>query len=336
MSKDLKKIDYLILGSGISGLCCALELTERFQGLEQMPEIEIISSSQLIPCSLRTTSSVALQGIKKGLSPLGDLLYDSFKTFVQKNDFYQFKSIEKVDRFHFAYDENSKEKLAKRFDKIDSFTLEEKSYEGIIEDGYVISPELFYQELIDLLKSRSVKFINDLILYIDRDKKEIGSKSYNYSYDKLILSTGVYSGLFPILSSNNEELRKLKGIEVPGHYYEWEFDYPHSFILTIDGHNLCYRKLDKKLVLGGSTEKDKISLIREDQLQSMYEKLKDIIELPDISKARVLSGLRQKGVKRTPYIDQIEDGIFAMTSLYKNGFSASFEGARILADKLLS
>ena len=128
MSKDLKKIDYLILGSGISGLCCALELTERFQGLEQMPEIEIISSSQLIPCSLRTTSSVALQGIKKGLSPLGDLLYDSFKTFVQKNDFYQFKSIEKVDRFHFAYDENSKEKLAKRFDKIDSFTLEEKSW----------------------------------------------------------------------------------------------------------------------------------------------------------------------------------------------------------------
>ncbi|MCP4913245.1 MAG: FAD-binding oxidoreductase [Oligoflexia bacterium] len=336
MSKDLKKFEHIIIGSGISGLCCALELTERSLELGERAEIAIISSSQLIPCSLRTTSSVALQGIQKGLSALGDLLFNSYKTFTKSYDFYQFKSIEKVKRLHFSYDENSKEKLKNRHGRIDSFNFNSKNYEGVCEDGYVISPEHFHLELIDLLKERGVTFIDDLVVGLDKNEKLITGKAGLYQYNKLVLASGAYTILLPVLKSKKDDLRRVKGSEVPGHYYEWDFQYPSSFILTIDGHNLCYRHFDKKLVLGGSTEKDRVSLLREDQLKKMYEGFGQYLDLPSIDQAKKLTGLRQKGVKRTPYIGEIETDIFALTSLYKNGFSVSFEGAKILADKILN
>ncbi|MCO4795039.1 MAG: hypothetical protein KC493_15085, partial [Bacteriovoracaceae bacterium] len=90
------KYDVIIIGNGIASKVF------QFHFLKSNPNKKIlVLESPLYPsCSIKTTSHVGLVDPVKGVSPLGDLIvdsYDSFKEFVKN---YEPKGVEKGLSFH--------------------------------------------------------------------------------------------------------------------------------------------------------------------------------------------------------------------------------------------
>ena len=280
----MNKYNILIVGGGIGGLAMAHEISSNLLGHKDL-KIGLIESKQLQKCSTRTTSVVSLHGIKSGISPLGDDLVKSFELFKSFVKKTNYTSIQNCTRSHIALNEMEEEKLKSRFDRVDDIKFQNLSYKGVKEEAFVIE---------------------------------------SYHTNILILATGAFSKLMPIVDSTTD----FYGSVVPGHYYEWDYDFDHSFVVSLEGHNLIYRKQDGKLILGGSTQKDGVAYPAHDQLNNQYEKFQEVFEMPDLCDAKLLTGLRQKGVKRRPFIGEVSPRIFALTSLYKNGFTLSFLGAK--------
>lgn len=320
----MNKYNILIVGGGIGGLAMAHEISSNLLGHKDL-KIGLIESKQLQKCSTRTTSVVSLHGIKSGISPLGDDLvksYELFKSFVKKTNY---NSVQHCIRSHIALNEMEEEKLKSRFDRVDDIKFQNLSYKGIEEEAFVVEANSFLKEMRDQAHKNGVEFLEDTILEIkEKDRVELVGLKESYHTNILILATGAFSKLMPIVDSTKD----FYGSVVPGHYYEWDYDFDHSFVVSLEGHNLIYRKQDGKLILGGSTQKDGVAYPAHDQLNNQYEKFQEVFEMPDLCDAKLLTGLRQKGVKRRPFIGEISSRIFALTSLYKNGFTLSFLGAK--------
>ena len=83
------KFDLAIVGNGIFSKLFLFELN-KIVNKSQNFSVATISNEKLFPaCSYRTTSTVSLNGIESGVSPLGDELrnaFFSFEDFVMKNN----------------------------------------------------------------------------------------------------------------------------------------------------------------------------------------------------------------------------------------------------------
>jgi len=297
-------------------------------------------------CSLNTTALIALQGIKEGLSPLGDLLFSSFYTtrdFIEKN---QPHGVSKVVRLHLSRDEEDLDKIKNRFGSIENnLSLNDLPLgPGIEEEAYSVDPARFlnwFEKEITTLLPQLIK-INDWAVDLDTSKKELSTLSgQNISYDSLVLCTGALGSDFTYL---NEHLPK-KFKKSMGHFLHWEnihfedesFCPEDSFVLTWGGHNLIYRREMKTMIWGGSTYSDDISAPRSKELStSLTELLTHHPCLKFTGDQSVRSGVRSKASRRMPIINLSADGcILSLNGFYKNGWTLCHELGRKGAELIL-
>jgi hypothetical protein len=337
----MQKVDIIIVGDGIAAKCLIFELNKL-----NLTNILQISDDDYAPaCSTRTTAINCLRGTKKGISPLGDLIVDSFQLFEKFYGDYNPAGICLTEEIQ-SWDQNH-EKWLKRFGSFQNsksfsqfnFSLQ-KSLNYYRSDAYIIIPELFYAWWELSLKRQTLKAqVTNLIQ--QENGWIVDTNAGTYQALKVVLAT---SYMTPILAQNvvQDKIKQklLHSKKAAGTYLKFKaqdfdqtsFDFHNSFSFVYDEVHFIYRKQSHDVLIGATTNTEEV--IDEVGMQEQYQKLKEIFgedKLPAFDKAELLMGVRHKGQKREPYWGEINHNLYAIWGLYKNAFTLAFSAASDLS-----
>ena len=348
--------DLIVVGSGLAGYGVLHELANLgFSG----SLLWVSSPKQAPPASLFSTAIVARRGLSKGVSPLGDLLWDglgAFRSWVQRE---APEGVETSQNCYLCGPESSpfygerKKALERRFGKVAK--LEGKLSglgEGHQEEGYLIYPETFFNSWKKkIVGELNVQETQDLVTSLEETPEKVILKSLggaSWHGRCLFLGTGAYSQLYPLSMRSMSEKTKV----IPGHYLCWKMDQLKEIsplVLSLGRCNLIARPEDKALILGATSEGDAIMAPRLEFLRSYRDEFNLLFKesplslpfpfsLPPLKEARFLTGLRHKGPQRKPRGGKQWEGrgrIYEMNGLYKNGFTLAWALAPTLAKNIL-
>ncbi len=322
----------LVIGRGVAALGFLDKLVRSDLFAQDHIELTWVSAGEGYPsCSLNSTALVALQGIKQGLSPLGDLLNKSYFTARDFLEAERPNGVYKVERYH----KSPVEKLNHRFGHL--FNVQEHNLfkwpinDCVKESAYIIHPSDFlswWQELITKSFNSNSKYVNDLITELG-PQVATGVKG-KYPFDLCIDASGSLGLKLGL---------KKSGTEALGHYLVFNnvfFDDKEinkSFVLTTGGQNFIYQHEYRSVVFGGTDEKDEVHCPKSSALNlALKETLEDFAFLKFRGEKKVVSGSRHRAPRRMPQV--IKEGrVIHIMGLYKNGYTVGHEfGEQVLCD----
>ena len=153
---------------------------------------------------------------------------------------------------------------------------------------------------------------------------------------KVLFATGAFAKIFEkfYVPSESESI-EIKNIIKAGSYLEREIDLgDKSFYLSIDGHEVLYRKnsFESKLILGNVSTLGAFEGADFVALNELLSKLKEILtfDFGNFYDFKLVTGLRHKGPRRLPITEIIdsEKRLFRINGLYKNGYTLGFLAAK--------
>ena len=339
----MHKKHIVIIGNGVASKCVVFELNKL--GFDN---ITVIASESFAPmCSTRTTAINCLRGTERGNSNLGDTIIDSFNIFEDFYNLYNPLGISKTFEMHttpVAPDDliAKWKRRYKNYDKGFEFSLFNKPLNNelfyIENDAYIISPEIYFDWFNSINK---FTLIDDVVEEIT-DMQIFTSKGLSIIADELIICTSYMSKNFSHLVAD-EKLKHslLHSKPVAGSYLKFkiedfnsdELNLKNPYCFRIDEVHLIIRP-DLDDVLLGSTSTNNSNDMTGDVsgLLNQYNKLSKhllgVVKLPSFESAEVITGVRHKSQKRTPYWGEIGKNKYAIWGLYKNAFSFSNMAAR--------
>ncbi len=320
-----------VVGGGIAGLNCALALSE-INGVE----VTLFDGEFHLGASHSSTGIVSSFGTRRGISPWGDTLLDSYEYSLSFYD--QFSSAINGTHFHLKSEFCDEDEFNGRFGHL------EECNEGSL--GIPIGPQ----------KSKAAQGFKEpcLILCGDRFRREIlRGKRFNIEnrfvlsldeldhFDFKVICQGNLRNEIP-LGKNLKNSKSRKGT-----YLLWEDmelnsltrsqnSYRHNLHLDFfKGFYLSYRWDWKQLVLGTSnaSKSDYLGDIRE--LKELYKVACRHFRLPDFSKAKIRVGIRDLNSERKGKLEEIDSATWALTGLYKNGWTLAPYFANKLKSKII-
>ena len=299
-----------VIGSGVLGSLAA------FWAKNAGHHVTLFDAEEFIPkTTLRTTSIVALRGTKRGLSPLGDLICDSFQSFEVFFKKYQPHGVE-VGSETVLWRTDMKDKYQKRYPQ--SFKL--SSFEELVfrqelnsctSNVYHIYPTEFLKWL-----NADLEIANELVLKVSEGT--VFTMESEQTFDHVLFANS--HGINSVQAAHNEETLQYlsKCSTVKGDYFYFDYNPTafsnHSF--EFEGVHLIFRK-DHMLVGSSSDKVD--HLLFHKKSERIFDHLENFIDFEFPKKREFISGLRQKGAKRTPfcYVDQYQSYLLGG---YKNAF----------------
>ncbi len=322
--------DLIIIGNGIAANCFLWELQKQNR---KMSILKIHSENLAPSCSLNSTSIISLRGVTKGISPLGDELFESYQL---AESFIQAENPDGVapSKFYSICEEEEKEEYLRRFGSFEDieFPALKEKFSGKIWDGYIIDAEKFLS-FLQRKAQDSHTSISALITSTEITEEGVTVSTLEgktYSARRLLICAGAYTKIYESLYPVHNAIKGSQS--VPGAYLEkGSVDLGQkSYVVTRGRENLIYLAETKTLKIGTTIQKNGIEAADFAKLNEIYENFQDIFkeELPNISNFEVKVGLRQKGVKRMPFYGKVAPNVFALISLYKNGFTFPFLGAK--------
>ncbi len=319
-----------IIGTGIVGrsLLYNLHLIPK-----KFDQITLFSSDELaFPCTKHSTAVVALRGVTKGHSPLGDLLVEGFQEFSRHINHDKPDGVWISSQLTAATTNYDVFKL--RFPQaswVRSFFRSEVLLAQ--EEAFLIDPVLYGDWLLNSSGKLGFSIENDFVTEIERidgfNIKTLNGKIFKF--DKIVFAGGnlnrFWKSLLP--ESSLETSRP-----VPGSYLEFnQVELPiNSFSLTLDWANLIWNQNRKQILVGSTTSESNLILPDAQKLLTLYEHLSQSLDLrlPDFKEGLVKNGVREKSKKRLPYLI-CDKNLHFVGGLYKNGFSLSLSLTRKLA-----
>lgn len=306
MSEELTDI---IVGSGVAAHAFLWTYARNLQNnnLDLPRRIVWIKSPVLPTCSLTSTSIVSKAGLQRNTSPFGDQLIDSYELF--NNHFKDFDSVEVAAQTHLLH--GDPEQFNKRYSDAPSTCL-------------IVQSEHFLKELEEeflQVFSSNIEIVFDTIICEKSHSVQLQSREINFSR------------LFLFLGGGNKLYDKDPGGRaVVGQYAQTHIDLgDKGFVQSKGPHNLIYRSIDKKLLLGSLDDKaDELGWpVLAPRTHAIKVFLKDFdIKLPNDLQWEVYSGVRHKGVKRLPFWGEVRPKVYSVHGLYKNGYTLSFLAAQ--------
>jgi hypothetical protein len=340
--------DLLVVGNGLAAQTLLYELIRALE-LKDMNcqnfTVAQIFSEQLAPaCSIRSTSTISLNGIEEGISDLGDSLRKGFFAFEAFQKEHSLSFVEPVKQFITATDKLKLESLQRRYKTLTSINHSnlKTSFDGVELNSYLVCPEMLQDWFNNQIQKSNMHRIEDFLLKTSINSEGIiESLTHNgatIKSKKIVFCTGAYAAIFSRFFP--EDLIKVNQQVVAGSYLQKNIKLPESFILTVDGYNLLYRKSDEMMVLGSASTKGAICSNEFSELKNIFNKMKDIcsIDLGEFEDFKVLTGLRHKASKRIPVCGFADESkrIGLINGLYKNGYSLPFHFSKIMVKELLS
>ncbi|RZF20700.1 FAD-binding oxidoreductase [Halobacteriovorax vibrionivorans] len=312
MTKDF---DYIVIGDGVAARSILYFLTRKFPDSRIC---QLFDNDAFPPCSINTTSVVSMGLFAEGLSKLGDILFHAHEfidTFFKQEGI---QGVHPATQYYLPPDIKEDPLKFKQFEARYGTNFENfKGLQTVAKDAYLINPQVF----LGWLKAQ---YEDKIISRVQRVTELPKTNA------KVILATSAYTSLF----YKNKNLPE--GKPVKGTFFSWNnFKADKSFVLSRGHYNLVYRKEDEILLFGANSIE---GLCQLHSPKEVYEKLTifegDLPELKQLGSPQIHTGIRHKGKRRTPFCGEVEEGVYALTGLYKNGWSAGISLAKELVDML--
>lgn len=314
-----------IIGGGIAGHGLLYTLKKSGKKFDKI--LLFYSDSFASTCSLRSTAIVAPRGISAGVSPLGDLLHQSFLHFKQHVEDEKPAGVKKVTQYTGAV--TKLEQFKKRYPEgemkteVGGINLFSPTYFAL-EEAFMIDPPVYLDWLGREAKlTLPVELINDFVVQIDPGEvhtlKTVNQASY--FADHIVFAGGAANRYWRELSMDKswQSSRPVQGVYLEFPQIDLSLD---SFSLTLEGQNLIYDKSLRRLLVGSTTEDGFLEVTQLTKLTEIYQSLQTRlqIQLPPFENATVKIGLREKASKREPFFKH-HANLSLLGGFYKNGFS---------------
>ncbi len=320
-----------IIGGGIAGRSLIYTLAKRKNIFSNITLFD--SDSFARTCSLRSTAIVAPRGVSAGHSDLGDLLLAAFQTFAQHVEedrplgvfpITQYTgAITKLDQFKQRYPHGTSCKATA------SFNLRDETYLAT-DPAFMIETSTYLKWLLDEAAQLPIVVRNEFVTNLNDSGSDFELTTQNgvsNRFDKVIFAGGFYNQYWGPTQAAKP---------VQGSYFEFlKTDFgSESFSLTLESDNLVYHALSKTLLIGSSSQNDSHEIPPMQDLKEIYSRLSQRLELklPPIDSGNILTGIREKGPKRSPYIS-IDRNSARIGGFYKNGYSLGLHLGRELIDQ---
>lgn len=356
----------VVLGQGIASEMALLGLLEGLvaRGVTsdqslfgQCTMITQISYPPLYPSvSLRSTAHVGVNGVEKGLSPLGDLIVAGVLELEKFLESHTQTGIYAGEHFH-LYKKNDlarAQKLARRFGPntqqgpLIDFLISKNDWHYYKTPEYVFYPLHFFSFLQKkkekLLTQLNIDFhqIVGKVTTIDPGQQKVivderGGQEIHYDF--LICGLGAFNvATHPFKNSDEIKYGQLRAgsywsIEVDSHRAQqiFKMDDHKARVISLDGATMVIRKspLGFSVLLGG-TSSHKKAYIADARLELYQQYLKFIELFPslveiDFSQGEISTGLRHHLPKRMPYVGGMSGKNLLLSLISEQGIGNDFE-----------
>lgn len=346
---NIEIYDLAVIGNGIAAQTFLWNLSLE-ESKSQNFSIAHIYSEKIAPaCSLRSSATVSLNGIDEDVSPLGNDMREAFFMFDELFKKHHPEGVEEVTRTVVSTNENDTKKLTRRYKvlkTVESNKLKDH-FPGAEYNSYIITPEIFTKWLSDNTQIKKSDFplfvknlnkVDDLYHLVLENGQVIKSK-------KILFAMGAYSKVFEkMLAPINADSSELKNSIKAGSYFEKNCDLGNnSFYLSIDGHQVLYRKNahESKLIIGSATTIGAYEAPDYTLLSALFNKVKPLLtfDVGEMTDFKVVTGLRHKGPKRLLICDCLdgeEKSLFRINGLYKNGYTMGFLASKRMVNLIFN
>lgn len=323
--------DIILIGDGIAAQSFLHFLSK--ENIDKKNILQISANDYFNSCSQNSTSIVCLDGIKEGISPLGDLLFKSY---------YFFENLIKTSNFNSVYlgklkvnNQTNDENIEKRY----GHCLSEKN--NFLLPAWFINAKNFLVEL-QINQSHKLTQKLDLVTQITEGNTvlEVTTLRSTYLAKVVVLALGKEE-------KNTKSL--INSTPVAGHYLAIDFDlqniidqsYVYQYKMGKTNIRLYLRKDENSLMLGSFNQKNEIDLPEIHELFTIYEHVKQQFKdfpLPAFNEWTYKVGIRAKGPRMIPYWGQRagHQRLFEIKNLYKNGYSFGPLAANEILPEVLS
>lgn len=316
----------VVLGNGITSKLFIYYLLKKSSNFKIT---QISCDDKFPPCSINSSSFVSLRGTNPGLSPLGEIIYDSYffaKDFFEVN---QPDGVTKGQLKSFSYTGDNHEKFLRRFPD----AQKKDHYYVRAEEAYFITPTRFLKWIDE--QTTGHNFINEEVINIEQDF--VQTSNNDYAFDYLFVGTSAYSKIYSDRYPKSEII--LNSNVIRGDFVSFPKDLGDiSFGLENEHGYLIYRSDVLELLVGATTLKEPFPNNFE-LLKEQFNKMKGLIELelPQFETGKIFSGFRHKGKKRLPFWGNLfeKDNIYGVLGTYKNGYSIPFLACYRVVNDLL-
>jgi hypothetical protein len=336
-----------IVGSGISGLIQAFYWAQK-------PMIKIhllIADHDLFPCASARSGIVnSIRGIEKGVSPLGDLLVESWQEFVAFLHYChkRYPDAEFLDYLFEASEDYIIDDLHPQFEN-----LKQRFQSQNAQCAYYIEGEKFLQAFIIFLQREfksKVFLIYDELLSLNFENQVwsivLRKMPQNIlQSETVILCVG--KDFYPFVQLIHDEKLQKKILQqqlVAGsswikHQRVFDKSRPVKIVTLklIENNSQLELKMisssEKIFYLGTTTDQNHL-LTPSKKMEELFSKAFELYPFIDEKhnhEGHIYTGIRVKGKKRMPHWSEVAPGLFLVTGLYKNGYLFSFLAAKELA-----
>lgn len=330
------------IGDGVAAWCLHRELGK----VSDINLINISANEFFTPCSLRTTSINCLRGTEPNVSKLGDIIRESWFTFLEELNKDNLKGVDKGTEYQIL-EEETISKWERRYSdfsnvKDHSFLFEKIKDKNLFhaEEAYFVDPKILKE---DLEKEVKITKINNLVTQIIKKNKgyEVRMHGGELYADAIFLCTNHMTPL--LIKHTTDHFKKYLAHSKPvsGSYLELEkaseygFRFDHAFNLAIEKYHFIYRKEEDRIQIGSTSENmSSRETPFEKKLIEIYEHIDNFtkFDLPEFNHFEQYLGIRYKGYKRLPFWGKVDhEEMYAVCGLYKNAFTFSFLAAKELA-----
>ena len=340
-SSNIEIYDLAVIGNGIAAQTFLWNLSS-LDCIGQNFTIAHIYSEKLAPaCTLRSSATVSLNGIDEDVSPLGNDMREAFFMFDDLFKNHTPKGVQKVTRTVVSTNESDTKKLTRRYKTLKTVesALMKDQFLGTQYNSYIITPEIFTKWLSENTQIRKTNFelfLKDLNKYNDHYQLILENGEV-VKAKKILFAMGAYSKIFEkFLTPPDADSIENKNSIKAGSYFEKVCDLREdSFYLSIDGHQVLYRKnaYESKLIIGSATAMGAYEVPDYQALSLIFNKVKPLLtfDIGEMTDFKVITGLRHKGPKRlliSECIDGEQKSLFRINGLYKNGYTMAFLASR--------
>lgn len=346
MPKILNLYDFVVIGGGVAGESFLFETALQHLDSAHDKTFAIVNSSTLDSCSLNSTAIVSTFGTEKGISPLGDLVVDSYQIFKEYFSQGLLEGVYKCQQYYLAPQVNTDEYniFLKRHRKVENQVItlggRDINFNGSFENSYACSPLEFLNGLKKISRPRlKCDDFDDEVISLNYEQSSVSIRFKSKKIIKaknIIFACGPY---FEKIKLNNIDLNLFDNLKiVPGSYVQYKgFKSAPNFIISSRKYNLVHR--DSTLILGGTKNLENGHNYEGlDNLRNLFHKdWAEWISLPPLREGVVKTGRRVKGKKRMPsfgeFISSNCKGVKFYNSLghYKNGYTYAFYASKYLS-----
>jgi len=347
-SSNIEIYDLAVIGNGIAAQSFLWNLSLQ-ESKSQNFSIAHIYSEKLAPaCTLRSSATVSLNGIEADVSTLGNDMREAFFMFDDLFKTHRPNGVEVVPRTVVSTNENDTKKLTRRYKTLKKINSNRLNCEldGAEYNSYIITPEVFTKWLRSNTQIKKDEFLlflknlekkDDVYHLILEDGKIIKAK-------KILFAMGAYAKIFEkFLAPTGAESIEIKNTIKAGSYFEQNIDLgDKSFYLSIDGHQVLYRKnsFESKLIIGSATTIGAFEAPDYQALAAIFNKVKTLLtfDLGEMSDFKLVTGLRHKGPKRLLICEALDEdkSLFRINGLYKNGYTLGFLASKRMVNLIFN